>query len=212
MNILEESMVFQGPVENTTAFGVMLPNQRQLCHQKRDPILQKGLLMTWTHVMLNLLQLAANAVKQLTSKIVSRSHTFNIPLDRVSIPVLHLSLGIFLRFFRMFENACAELDYKILSFQHKHYGEIDEPLLKPAHFDVYAETVRKVLAIEEEAKQCTEKATELGSEIEAAVFDDDDSSDEEEDGHGSLAQIQCLMKKKKQCLATAKEKVMICVI
>ena len=38
---------------------------------------------------------------------------FNIPIDQVCIPGLHLTLGIFLKMFNMFEAFCFDVDMKI---------------------------------------------------------------------------------------------------
>ncbi|XP_070551521.1 uncharacterized protein [Ptychodera flava] len=103
MNILEESMVFQGPVENTTAFGVMLPNQRQLCHQKRPNIAERTLDdLNKCHA--ECVAVGSKRSQAADFKNCIQKPYFNIPLDRAeNIRVLFNAIS------RTTEQICPEL-------------------------------------------------------------------------------------------------------
>ncbi|XP_057300002.1 uncharacterized protein LOC130630499 [Hydractinia symbiolongicarpus] len=44
---------------------------------------------------------------------VIHERLFNIPIDQVALPALHISLGTFLKIFNMLETACSDLDIKL---------------------------------------------------------------------------------------------------
>ncbi|XP_070549223.1 uncharacterized protein [Ptychodera flava] len=129
---------------------------------------------------------------------------FDVPLNRVAIPGLHLSLGIYKRFFDLLENACAELDLKIFCDLTKE-TEIDEPLLKPAHFDQYVSMLHEALDLERQAESDEAKATALEKDIEQKLLDDD-SDDDSDDGGLSLAAMSRASHKQEKLRAQAKSK------
>ncbi|XP_070548866.1 uncharacterized protein [Ptychodera flava] len=114
---------------------------------------------------------------------------FEIPIHRVAIPALHMSLGLFQRFYDLLETECAKLDLEI--FCHLESGEgVDEPVLKPANFDTYLSMLRDATKLESEAREDEVKVQAMEVEIEHLFYDSDSDSDSDDGDKSSLQSLR----------------------
>ncbi|XP_078000533.1 uncharacterized protein LOC144453129 [Glandiceps talaboti] len=105
------------------------------------------------------------------------------------------------------EREFAKLDVKVFTYQQHTSGDIDEPVLKPVHFDLYAESIQRAFSLEDEVSELKDKATAMQERVQAILMNDDNSgSDSDDDNEPSLAQLCRLERQIKQNLAAAKEK------
>ena len=79
---------------------------------------------------------------------------------QICIPGLHISLGLFLKFFDMMKDECEELDIKVA----KHKAETanaEGELLTATEFDTYVQTVRDAREHERVAKSNRQSAQQV---------------------------------------------------
>ncbi|KAJ8018292.1 hypothetical protein HOLleu_43792 [Holothuria leucospilota] len=90
---------------------------------------------------------------------------FDIPLDQVCIPGLHISLGLFLKHYNSFEAECHKFDLKIAS-------TMDVDATNKSKFQTTVEQFSKARALEEQASELEETAVLLREHL--AGLDEDD--------------------------------------
>ncbi|XP_077994314.1 uncharacterized protein LOC144448039 [Glandiceps talaboti] len=112
-----------------------------------------------------------------------RQPYFDIPLCRVVLPVLHISLGIFHKFFKVQQSACQLLDIKIFTFLVK-LDDVDEPVLLSEQFEEYTKMVHQIVQLESEADTLKETADNLSCRVESVMLQDDSDDDSDDDDGG----------------------------
>lgn len=68
---------------------------------------------------------------------------FNVPIEQVALPALHISLGSYLKFFNMLEDRCHLLDVKIAAAMAVNNRKLDQN-----DFDAYVTTQSKIRDLE----------------------------------------------------------------
>ncbi|XP_077998240.1 uncharacterized protein LOC144451311 [Glandiceps talaboti] len=128
------------------------------------------------------------------------SPLIGIPTERVALPGLHISLGVYLMFFRMLETDCVELDRKIFMTLSK-TGEVDEPIILPANFNSYIETIEQILKLLSESEDLRDQAECIETELVAFEHLDEDDKDDI-----PLREVNRLQEEMEELLHSADEK------
>ena len=68
---------------------------------------------------------------------------FNIPLDHVCIPGLHVTLGVYLKLLHEFESFCKDMDLQIV-----HVLALDNEEHENIHFNKFVETLKEIRYME----------------------------------------------------------------
>ncbi|XP_065640359.1 uncharacterized protein LOC124815901 isoform X2 [Hydra vulgaris] len=98
---------------------------------------------------------------------------FNIPLDQVAVPALHISLGTYLKFFKIFEDECHLIDIKIaieLALKDNMIGKVD--------FDKYVNMHIQSNLVKSVIEDCDNKIALLQDTISVKVLCEPDKTEE----------------------------------
>ncbi|XP_065672288.1 uncharacterized protein LOC124815234 [Hydra vulgaris] len=98
---------------------------------------------------------------------------FNIPLDQVAVPALHISLGTYLKFFNMFEDECHLIDIKLA-------GELalKNNIIGKADFDKYVNMHVQSNFVKCVIEDCDNKIALLQDTISLKVICEPDKTEE----------------------------------
>ncbi|XP_065646002.1 uncharacterized protein LOC136076632 isoform X1 [Hydra vulgaris] len=96
---------------------------------------------------------------------------FNIPLDQVAVPALHISLGTYLKFFNMFEDECHLIDIKLA-------GELalKNNIIGKADFDKYVNMHLQSNLVKSVIEDCDNKIALLQDTISLKVICEPDKT------------------------------------
>ncbi|XP_047127237.1 uncharacterized protein LOC124808269 isoform X1 [Hydra vulgaris] len=90
---------------------------------------------------------------------------FDIPIEQIAIPALHISLGIFLKFFKILEVECHLLDIKLAGFL-----AINDKHLESSEFDKYVEKQAEIHQLEYDVDDINTKILLIQDTIVVEVF------------------------------------------
>nr|XP_047130375.1 uncharacterized protein LOC124810137 isoform X2 [Hydra vulgaris] len=98
---------------------------------------------------------------------------FNIPLDQIALPALHISLGTYLYFFNMFKDKCHLIDIKLV-------GELafKDNMIGKADFDKYVNMHIESNLVKSIIEDCDNKIALLQDTISVKVLCEPDKTGE----------------------------------
>ncbi|KAI8481626.1 hypothetical protein Bbelb_406270 [Branchiostoma belcheri] len=145
---------------------------------------------------------------------------FEIPLNQVCVPGLHISLGLFHKFFKMLEADLQDIDLILASHLAMHIlpdEEVDpaEVMMDPNLHGLtrYVEAVDQARIHEAEAAALEEEIESCENDLAWIIYKGGDDSDEDDDDDSTVEQnaaaleedIKCLLEKKQKLLKKAQD-------
>ncbi|XP_035663161.1 uncharacterized protein LOC118406879 [Branchiostoma floridae] len=109
---------------------------------------------------------------------------FDVPIDQVIVPGLHISLGIYLKLFKLMENELHDIDYKLQSYLAAVLEEGDitkEELLNDEHlgkFKAYVAAIDEARELDVKADALEEELEEEENKLAWLAYSDGDDDDE----------------------------------